>query len=154
MNEVMLIKRENAIEVIPPKQMLSSKDVMLSIDNFSSQIEKQEHDVKQMLKGMANAKEAIENNKKYLKKIQKHQEWALADQDKLIRNLVTKDLIEKTKVNFKLETDETLSDEKKKSANYYRFKREVMKIEEIQSKIHVSVIEKKANEDDLIPNHF
>ena len=150
----MLIKRENAIEVIPPKQMLSSKDVMLSIDDFSSQIEKQEHDVKQMIKGMENAKEAIENNKKYLKKIQKHEEWALVDQNRLIRNLITKDLIEKTKVGFKLETDEQLSEEEKKKTNYYRFKREVMKIEEIQNKIHVSVIEKKANEDDLIPNHF
>jgi len=154
MKDVKLVLRDNQIEVVEPKRYLSSKDVIQSIKNFERDIEKQGFDIEQMENSIKNAKNLKEENEKYLKQIKKHEEWALKDQDKLLRNLVTKDIIEKTKEGFKLEDDLKFTEEEKKKLNYYRFKRQVFANPEISEKVHISVIEKKANENDLIPNHF
>ena len=154
--EIKLVQRNDKVEVIKPKEYLSSKDVIQGIKNFESQIEKQAHEIEQMEKGIKNAKEVKSENEKHLKTIKKHEEWALKEQNKLLRNLVTKDLIEKTKIGFKLEDDPKFSEKEKKSLNYYRFKREVMSNEDIVDKVHLSVIEAESDKKDsaLIPNHF
>ena len=126
-----------------PDEILTAKDVLLSIGHFESALDKNHQDLAQLEELKQKNLEGIEFNQNALKQLKYHEEWALEVQESLCKNII-KEVFDECKklVDDTYKEDKALNEEQNAMQKYKQLQMKIATHKRIKDEV-ASVIYKK-----------